>query len=120
MGVETVVPAVLFLSLAYVVVGVTKLVAENRTRRQLVEKGATPELARAVMASPQADLGLYGALKWGLVIGAVGLALVVVQFMPYRPDQPIVYGTVLLFGAAGLLAYYAIGRRGVGRTATPA
>ena len=42
-----------------------------------------------------------------MLVGAGGLGLVVVQFMPYGPNQPIVYGTVLLFAAAGLLCLVA-------------
>ena len=33
------------------------------------------------------------------------------QFLPYRWDQPIVLGVILVFVAAGLLVYYASARR---------
>lgn len=108
---ETVVPTALFFCLAFAIVGVTRIVSDGAIRRRLIQANASAELARAVTAPPSQDAALQSALKWGLVLGAVGLSLVVVQFMPYRPDQPIVYGTVLLFGAAGLLGYYAVGRR---------
>ena len=105
------VPVVLFLSLAYAIVGVTKIISDGRTRRRLVEAGATSELAAAITATSQRDLGLYGSLKWGLVIGAIGFALIIIQFLPYREEDPIVFGIVLLFGAIGLLTYYAVARR---------
>ena len=108
---ETLVPIALFLSLAFIVVGVTRTISESRTRRRLIEAGATPELVRALTAAPQTDAALHSSLRWGLVLGAVGLALILVQFLPYRLDEPIVLGLVLVFGAAGLLAYYAAGRR---------
>jgi hypothetical protein len=57
------------------------------------------------------DIAAHDSLKWGLLIGAVGLALIVVQFLPYRSDEPIAVGIVLVFGAAGLLAHYAATRR---------
>lgn len=85
----------------------------------MIEANTTPDLARVVTAAPERDPGLYGALKWALVLGAVGLALVVVQFLPYRPDEPIAFGVVLLFGAGGLLAYYAAARRLTGQVKTP-
>ena len=50
-------------------------------------------------------------LKWGIVLGAVGLGLILVQFLPYRSGEPIVLGVILVFAAAGLLAYYASVRR---------
>ena len=40
----------------------------------------------------------------------------VVQFLPYRPDQPIVLGVILVFAAAGLIGYYLSARRLVAPT----
>ena len=110
-GVETLVPVALFLSVAFTIVGVTKIISDGRTRRRLLEVGVSPELARAIAAPLPDDPGLYSALKWGLVLGTVGLALVVVQFLPYRTGEPIVLGVILLFSALALLAYYVIARR---------
>jgi hypothetical protein len=109
--VATVVPIALFVALGFIIIGVTRIVSEGRTRRRLIEAGATPELASAITAAPQGDAGLRAALQWGLVIGAVGIALIIIQFLPYGPDEPISLGIVLVFAAAGLLAYYVAGRR---------
>ena len=114
---EILVPIASFIFMAFVVVGTTRVISDGMTRRRLVQVNASPEMARAITAPPSHDATLQSALKWALVLGAVGLSLVVVQFMPYRPDQPIVYGTVLLFAAGGLLAYYGMERR---RTIVPA
>jgi hypothetical protein len=108
---ETLVPLALFLAIAFTIVSVTRLVSEGRTRRRLIEAGVTPELVRSLTAAQGQDLGLHNALKWGLVMLALGVALIVVQFVPFRPDEPIAFGIVLVFVALGLLAYYAAGRR---------
>ena len=110
MQVEIVVPVAFFVFLAFVIVGVTRAVSDGMTRRRLVQANASPEFARVVLAR-DAETARRDALKYGMLVGAGGLGLVVVQFMPYGPNQPIVYGTVLLFAAAGLLAYYGVGRR---------
>jgi len=107
----TLVPIAFLLTVAFTLVGVTKIISDGRTRRRLIEAGASPEQARAIAAALRDDPGLYGALKWGIVTGAAGLALILVQFLPYRSDQPIVLGVILVFAAAGLLAYYAAARR---------
>lgn len=109
--VDSLVPIALFVALAFVVVAVTKIVSEGHTRRQLIQSGATAEIARAITAAPEGDAGLRTALQFGLVIGAIGIALIVVQFLPYRPDEPISIGVVLVFAALGFLAYYGAGRR---------
>ena len=109
--VEIVVPVALFLSLAYAAIGVTKVISDGRTRRRLLESNAPAELAAAVVSPPQRDVPFGDALKWGLVSGAVGVALIIVQFLPYERDDPIVSGLVLLSGAIGLLGYYGTARR---------
>ena len=101
------------------IVAVTKIIADTRTRRLLIQAGVTAEVARAITA-PREDPGLFAALRWGLVLGAVGLALIVVQFLPYRSTDPIAFGVGLLFGGAALLAYYAVAKRRAGAAATPA
>ena len=87
------------------------MIADARIRRRLIDAGVAPELARAIAGTPQEDPALYSTLKWGIVLGAVGLGLILVQFLPYRSGEPIVLGVILVFGAAGLLAYYASVRR---------
>ena len=109
--VEIIVPVALFLSLAFATVGVTRVISDGRTRRRLLESNASVELASAVVAPPQGDLAFGGALKWGLLLGSIGLALVIVHFLPYEEDDPIVVGIVMLFAAAGLLGYYVAARR---------
>jgi hypothetical protein len=74
--VETLVPLGLFMALAFIIVGVAKIVSDGRTRRRLIDADVSPELAKAINVASRDDPGLYGALKWGLVTGAIGLALI--------------------------------------------
>ena len=113
----TLVPIAFLLSVTFILVGITKVLSDGRTRRQLIQAGASAELARAIVTAPKDDPGLYGALRWGILMGAVGLALILIQFLPYRSDEPIVLGVILVFAAAGFLAYYVSARRLVRSTA---
>jgi hypothetical protein len=108
---DSLVPVALFLSVVAITLGLARIISDGRTRRQLIQTGVTPEVAAAVLAEPRHAAELRSALKWGLIVGAVGVALILVQFLPYRPDDPIALGVVLVFGAGGLLAYYAAARR---------
>jgi|SRR5437016_12627858 len=105
------VPIVFLLTIAFTLVGLAKVIADARIRRRLIDAGVAPELARAIAGSRQEDPALYSTLKWGIVLGAVGLGLILVQFLPYRSGEPIVLGVILVFAAAGLLVYYASVRR---------
>jgi hypothetical protein len=103
-------PIIVPLALFWMVVTIGRTIGETRTRRRLIENKATPEFASAVMAESRRETG-EESLKWGLVLGAIGVALIIVQFLPYQSDDPIALGVILVFGAAGLLAHYAVARR---------
>ena len=108
---DTIVPVALFLSFTVGIIAVTRIISDSRTRRRLIEAGASPELARLIISGSATDHGVQAALQWGLVTGAVGLAFVTIQYMPFQPGEPISYGILLLFASAGLIGYHVIGRR---------
>ena len=111
---DSLVPIAFFAMCAIIVMGLTRIISDGRTRRRLIEAQASPELVAAMVAAPRADLALHETLRWGLLLGAIGVALIVIQFLPFRPNDPIMYGVVLVFASAGLLAYYAVARRMLG------
>ena len=108
---ENLVPLALFVSIVVLFTSLAKIISDGRTRRRLIEAGATADVVRAVTPAVRDDLGVYSALKWGIVIVAAGLALVVIQFLPYRDNDPIVPGILLVFVGAALLIYWAFVRR---------
>lgn len=108
---DTIVPVALFLSMTVTFIAIVRIVSEGRTRRRLLETGASPELARIVASGSATDHGVHASLQWGLVTGAVGIALVVIQYLPFQPGDPISYGILLLFASAGLIGYHFAGRR---------
>ena len=109
--VEIIVPLGFFVSIAYATVGVTRAITDSRVRRRLLESNASVELAAAVVAPPRREPVLGETLKWGMLIGAVGLALILLQFLPFDPDDPIATGILLVSAALALLGYYGTARR---------
>lgn len=116
--VEIIVPLGLFFSLAYAMVGVTRAITDSRVRRRLLESNTSPELAAAIVAPPHREPVLGDTLKWGLVVGAVGVALIVLQFLPFDADDPIASGILMLSAAIALLGYYRVARRMIPSTQT--
>lgn len=99
------VPIVFLISTAFIIVALTRIITDSRTRRHLIQTGLAPDQVQAILSGPGRAGERASVLKWALVTGSIGLALVVLQFLPYDAYQPITYGVVLIFAAAGLLAY---------------
>jgi Na+/H+ antiporter NhaD/arsenite permease-like protein len=103
------------------VLGMTKVLSDNWTKRKLIEARVSDDVIRTLFRK-ESDPEIFAALKWGIVLVALGLGLVVSQYLPSGFEEPLAWGVVLVFGGAGLLAYYAIARALVRRDAaeTPA
>lgn len=97
----------------------TKVLSDNWTKRKLIEARVSDDAIRSLFRK-ESDPEMFAALKWGMVLVALGLGLMVSQYLPGRFDQPLAWGVVLVFGGAGLLAYYAVARALVRRDAREA
>lgn len=85
--------------LAVCVVVAIRIIEDSRVRRRLAETHATEELVRALMQSDEQNRR-GAALKWGIVLVAIGLAFGVIGLFGLDAEDPASYG--LLFGATGL------------------
>ena len=100
------IPMVLFVCIVMAI----KIVVEARLRKQMVETHVSEELVKSMLVADEQSRQL-SALKWGLVLTAVGIAFGLVGAMHLDSDNPGTFG--LLIGAAGLgmLAYHFIANR---------
>ncbi len=103
------VAVVLFISIAVMMLGIARTIADTLIRRRLIDAGNAGDISR-LLAAPAEDR-VSGALKWGIVAVATGAALVLIQVLPYDRDEPIVLGIVLLFVGVGLLVYHTMARK---------
>jgi hypothetical protein len=117
--VERIVEGIAFVGFFTSAVLITKILADNWTKRRLTASQLSDETIRMLYASDQ-DGTVGSALRWGLVICGLGAALVVIQFLPYDFTDPIAYGLMLLFGGGGLLAHHALMGGGNGPGEDPA
>lgn len=88
----------------------TKVMTDYILKKKMIEKGFVNDETQAIFKNQGAD-GKYGSLKWGLIIFSAGLALVILEFVDFRPDSPLPYGLLAVFVSAGFLAYYFIMQR---------
>jgi cbb3-type cytochrome oxidase subunit 3 len=79
-----------------------------RLKKRIIESGPINDEAMGFikkLGGPSVD-----ALKWGCILFAAGLGLVVANYLPCPFGSPVPYGVELMFIAAGFLAYYFIAK----------
>ena len=91
------------------VLAMTKVLSDNWTKRKLIEARASEDVIRTLFRK-ESDPEMFAALKWGIVLASVGMGLIVSQYLPGGFEEPLAWGVVMVFGGAGLLAYYAVAR----------
>jgi hypothetical protein len=109
--IENMVPVLVLGVIGYFVLELVKVVAENRLRHKLVEKGLVDEKARLLLESlPSAQS--EGALKWGIVLIGVGLAFLfafgIQRWVPAAIHEEITAGAVFFMAGLGMIVYYFI------------
>jgi hypothetical protein len=102
----TLVPIAFFVAVVAVVLGLARIISDGRTRRRLIEHGGSSDVARVLAELAAHERARPAALMWGIVAITAGAAFVVLQFLPFDEDDPIMAGVVLLFVGAGLLVYH--------------
>jgi hypothetical protein len=103
---DEIIPLVIVPAFFFAIVYSIKVISDNRAKRTLMNQNMPTEMVEKLfLERPLPDTD--GALKWGLIIGAIGVAFCLLQILPFDADEPITYGIVFLFGGASLLAYYA-------------
>lgn len=82
-------------------------VSENWIRKKAIERGASQKVVEGLFRDDDSP-SRYGALKWGMVIIALGLAVCVQSVAPYDFADPVAYGVLFVFGGGALVLYYVL------------
>ena len=86
---------------------IIKQLTENKTRRQLIEKGLVDEKIKYLFPDKPKDY-VSSSLKWGMVLIAVGLAVFAGQMVSPDLKEEVTIGCMFTFGGLALVFYYAI------------
>ncbi len=103
----------IFLFAAIAATFITLIVSRAQTRRLMIERGVFGADYAAVLAAESRMRTLSG-LKWGLVLGGIGLGLVLLTLLGLGDSEDLsaaAFGLVVLGAAAGFLGYYLITRK---------
>ncbi len=92
----------------FILIGfITKLISDNRVRRELIKSNADTATIENLFLRARSE-NPDGSLKWGVVSVAIGIAMILIEFIDLAGDQPMTYGIVFIFGGAALLGFYKI------------
>lgn len=102
---NNIIPMVIFVALFYAVVTMFKTFFDYRLKSRLIDKGVSDESLPHYFLPDKPQSGLYESLKWGLVAAGLGMGLIIANYVPVGL---ISVGVVVLFVAAGFIAYFMI------------
>ncbi|MFB6099134.1 MAG: hypothetical protein ABEK84_08515 [Salinibacter sp.] len=101
---EVLVPLGFFALVAYI----AKLIRDTRVRRKALESSLSEEAAEAFARGGSYEPSTKSALKWGLVVLALGAGLLFVDLLTISFESPLAYAVLLLATGIALLGYYLV------------
>lgn len=101
---EVLVPLGFFVLVAYI----AKLIRDTRVRRKALDASLSEEAAEAFARGSSPDPSIQAALKWGLVVLALGAGLLFVDLLAISFESPVAYAVLLMATGGALLGYYLI------------
>lgn len=89
----------------------TRTLTNYFIKKKMVDKGYVDKESTSILIDTKNSGGNpLVTLKWALVIFFGGLALVLLEFIPYEHDSPLPYGLFALSISLGLLIHFFIVR----------
>lgn len=101
----------LLFSIAIVAITISIIALLNhRIKLRMIRAGFVDEAAIKALNKLNYDLKI-DTLKWGLILLAGGIGLIVLNYIHLQPDSTLPYGIEAIFIATGFLAYYLISKK---------
>ena len=100
-------PVLISAAFFWLIAAVTKIVSDNGTKRRLLEARVSEDVVRALFRKGY-DPELFSALKWGMVLAALGIGMVLVPLLSLEPFGPLAIGVMMMCAGGGMLAYYLV------------
>jgi hypothetical protein len=104
------VPITLFLAFFGSIAYIAKVIGDTRIRRKVLEARVSEGVADAILNRGWQEPSTRSALKWGLVIVALGAGILLVDLFGIGFESPVAYAILLLATGTALLGYYLIER----------
>lgn len=84
----------------------TSVLTSYNLKKKMIEKGYVNEDTQAIFKQHQVTSNKFSSLKWGLITLFAGLSLILMEYIPVRPDSPLPFGLFAVSISLGFLIYY--------------
>ena len=82
-----------------------KTMTEYILKKKMIDKGFVNDDTQAIFKQHVAD-NKMSSLKWGLIMFFLGLALILMEYIPTSPESPLPYGLIAVSISIGFLLYF--------------
>ena len=106
---ENMVPIIIVPTIFFCIVAIVKIVSDNMVRRKLIDKDMVNADAKYLFVNSMNSAP--ASLKWGLVLIAVGAAVLIGQLAPYSISEEVTISAMLIMAGLALIVYYFIASR---------
>lgn len=89
---------------------IIKILSDNRIRRMLIEKNMLNQNIQYLFTNPF-ESQIPSSLKWGMVLVAIGLAVLIGQFAPENLSEEITFSMMFILAGLALIIFYVVGSR---------
>jgi hypothetical protein len=101
-------PFVVALGFFAMIAYIAKVIGDTRIRRKALEAHLSADEADRFLNRGWNEPSTRSALKWGLVVLALGAGLLFVDLLTISFESPVAYAVLLLATGIALLGYYLI------------
>ena len=88
----------------------TRTITDYILKKKMIEKGFVNDDTQAIFKR-HTEENKFSTLKWGLIILAAGVALIILEYVPYERESPLPYGIFAVAVSLGFLVYYSLVRK---------
>lgn len=102
---EVLMPVTIFGSFGTALYFFARVMTDYILKKKMIDKGFVNDETQAIFKN-HAGENKYSSLKWGLLALFGGLSLIIMEYIPVRPESPLPYGLFAVFVSVGFLIYY--------------
>jgi len=95
---------------------VIKILSDNRIRRRLIDSGQVDEKVKYLyFKTPTSISEPFNSVRWGLVLIALGLAVLIGQLFPAGDKEQMTLSAMFILAGIAFLVYYVLAKREINR-----